>query len=103
VCIKNKIVKYNKLWQVGFSSEENAFKRKQRIKIFGVGANFPTPEDLILFKVIPARPIDKIDGENIALRHKGKLDEKYLLDWVMKLSDEAQDARIYKDIKRLLK
>lgn len=83
--------------------EENAFKRRQRIKLFGVAANFPTPEDLILFKVIPARPIDKIDVENIVLRHKGRLDEKYLLDWAMKLSDEAQDVRIYKEVKRLLK
>jgi len=42
------------------------------------------------------------DIENIAIRHKNKLDKKYLLDWAMKLADEAQDMRIYEDIKKLL-
>src|SRR4030043_1203147 len=58
--------------------EENALKRGGKIKIFGVRAQFPSPEDLILFKVIPSRPIDKIDIDNIAKRFQGKLDEKYL-------------------------
>ncbi len=82
--------------------EETALKRCKRIRLFGIEANFPTPEDMILLKIIPARPIDKIDAENIAIRHKGKLDKKYLLYWAMKLSDEAQDMRIYEDIKKLL-
>ena len=83
--------------------EESALKRKQRIRIFGVEANFPTAEDLILFKVVPARYIDLADAENIAIRHKGKLDEKYLLDWAKKLSDEAEDMRIFQEVKKLLK
>lgn len=82
--------------------EENAFKRKHRVRIFGIAANFPSVEDLLLLKIIPARPQDKIDAENIALRHKGRVDEKYLLFWAQKLSDEAEDIRIYNEVKRLL-
>jgi len=82
--------------------EENAMKRSGRIKLFGIEANFPSPEDLILFKIIPSRPIDKIDIANIVLCHKEKLDKKYLLDWAMKLSNQAEDIRIYNDIKKFL-
>jgi len=83
--------------------EEIAFKRHKRIKIFGIKANFPTPEDLILFKIIPARPVDKIDAENIVKRHWGKLDKQYLMDWAIKLADEAEDLRIYREVKKLLR
>lgn len=82
--------------------EKNALHRKQQIKVYDAYASFPTPEDLILFKIIPARYIDLADIENIAIWYKGKLDKKYLLNWAMKLSDEAQDMRIYEVLKKLL-
>jgi hypothetical protein len=82
--------------------EKSALHRRQNLKVYDIYAKFPTPEDLILFKIIPARHIDLADIENIAIRHKNKLDKKYLLDWAMKLADEAQDMRIYEDIKKLL-
>lgn len=83
--------------------EKSAFKRRQKIRIHGVEAYFPTPEDFILLKVVPGRKEDIVDAEKVAIRYKGKLDEKYLLDWAMKLSDEAEDMRIYKEVRRLLK
>ncbi|MBI5573357.1 MAG: hypothetical protein HY919_02220 [Elusimicrobia bacterium] len=83
--------------------EEEAIKRRKIIETHNVKANFPTPEDLILLKIIPGRPKDIIDAENIAQRHSGKLDKKYLLGWSQKLSDEAEDMRIYKEVERLLK
>jgi len=58
---------------------------------------------LILLKIVPGRLKDLADVENIAKRNAGKLDEKYILDWAMKLSDEAEDLRIYRRVKRLLK
>lgn len=82
--------------------EESALRRKKQLKLYDIYADFPTPEDLIFFKIIPARNIDLADIENIAIRHKGKLDKKYLLNWAMKLSDEAEDMRIYEDLKKLL-
>ena len=81
--------------------EKSALKRKAEIKIYGIKAWYPTPEDLILFKVIPGRSIDIADAENITRRNAKKLDFEYLESWATKLSDEAEDARIYNEIKRL--
>lgn len=83
--------------------EKEAFKRKKAITVHGVKAFFPTPEDLILLKIVPGRPKDLIDAQNIVLRHRGRLDTKYLINWAQKLSDEAQDMRIYNDLRKLLK
>jgi hypothetical protein len=82
--------------------EKSAFDRKILIEMEGVKAYYPTPEDLILLKIVPGRLRDLADAEEIATRHSGKLDAKYLLDWARKLSDEAEDMRIYKEIKQLL-
>lgn len=83
--------------------EKNAFERKIPVEIHGVKGWYPTAEDLILFKIVSGRLQDLADAENIAIRHSGKLDKKYLLSWAQKLSDEAEDLRIYKEVKRLLR
>lgn len=83
--------------------EKSAFRRKILIEMHGVKAYYPTPEDLILLKIVPGRYRDLADAEDIAKRHSGKLDKKYLLDWAQKLSDEAEDMRIYREVKRLIK
>jgi len=54
--------------------EKEAFKRKRIIRLHNIKAFFPTPEDLILLKIISGRPQDLLDAENIVLRHKEKLD-----------------------------
>jgi hypothetical protein len=83
--------------------EREALKRKQRLKVYGIDAWFPTPEDLILFKIVPARHIDMADIEGIIARYPEGLDKNYLMNWAQRLSDEAQDMRIYNTLKKLLK
>ena len=83
--------------------EQNALRRRVRVKIFDKNVYVPSKEDLLLLKVIPGRTIDLFDAENIAQRHKNKLDKRYLLKWAEVLSDEAEDFRIYKTMKKLLK
>lgn len=83
--------------------ETQACERRNAIQLHGVKAFFPTPEDLILLKIIPGRDKDMLDVKNIALRHKGKLDTRYLKTWARKLCDEAEDMRIWNELKRLLK
>lgn len=83
--------------------EKDAHRRKIIIKFKNIEAYFPTPEDFILLKIVPNRPIDIIDAEKVAIRNSGKLDEKYLIKWAQILSDQAEDLRIYKEVKRLLK
>jgi len=83
--------------------EKEAFRRKKAITVHGVKAFFPTPEDLILLKIVPGRQRDLIDAENVVIRNREKLDIKYLTDWAQKLSDEAQEMRIYNTLQKVLK
>ena len=83
--------------------EKQAFKRKKKTKLFGKVIFIPSPEDLILFKIIPGREIDLIDIKRILTRHWDRMDRKYLENWAMKISDEAEDARIYYRLKKIMK
>ncbi len=82
--------------------EQQAFKRRKTIKLYGIKAFFPTPEDLIIFKIIPGRKQDLLDAERVVMRHEGKLDTKYLKNWARKLSDQVEDMRIWNELDRLL-
>lgn len=82
--------------------ENSAFKRSTIISLYGISAPFPTPEDIILLKIIPGRSQDLLDIEKIIVRHKGKLDTAYILSWAQKLSDEAEDMRYYNRLKKIL-
>jgi predicted nucleotidyltransferase len=83
--------------------ETTAFERAKTIKLYGIKAFFPSPEDLILLKIIPGRDKDLLDAKSVVLRHKGKLDTRYLKTWATKLCDEAEDMRIWKVLNNLLK
>ena len=82
--------------------EKEAFRRSKIVELYGLKAFFPSVEDFILLKIVPGRGQDIVDIEKAILRHRDKLDTKYLLGWAQKLSDEAQDMRIYNDIKTLI-
>jgi hypothetical protein len=83
--------------------EANACKRRKAIKLYGIRAFFPSAEDMILLKVIPGREKDLLDAKGIVLRHKGKLDTRYLKTWAKKLCDEARDMRIWNTLNGLLR
>ncbi len=83
--------------------EKEAIKRKRIVNVHNVKSNFPTPEDLILLKIIPGREIDILDAQNIVVRNLKKLDKKYLINWAQILSDKAEDMRIYNEVKRIIK
>lgn len=81
--------------------EKEALRRKKKILFFGQKTSFPSPEDLILLKLIPGRPKDLVDAESVAIRHKGKLDRSYLENWAQCLCEEAQDFRILNQLKKI--
>lgn len=83
--------------------ESSALKRKKRLILFGKKMSFPSPEDLILLKLIPGRPKDLLDVESILIRHQGKLDLKYIRQWIQKICDEAEDFRISHQFDSLIK
>jgi hypothetical protein len=82
--------------------ELSAFKRAKTRKLYGIKALFPTPEDMILFKIIPERDKDLVDAKNIILRHRDKLDMRYLRSWATRLCDEAENMRILHTLNDLL-
>lgn len=82
--------------------EREAFRRKKIIKLYNIKAFFPSPEDLILLKIISGRTQDLLDAEKVIIRQKGKLDINYLKKWAQRLSDEAEDIRIYHQLNKLL-
>ena len=47
--------------------------------------------------------MERVGLRNLLLKDSGKLDEKYIIKWAKALSEDAQDFRIYKEVKRLLK
>jgi arginine repressor len=82
--------------------EESAFKRRTKVKLLDRNVNIPSPEDLILLKLIPGRERDILDARSIIERHGSKLDKNYLERWAQKLSDEAEDLRIWNTLKRII-
>ncbi len=82
--------------------EKSAFQRAKRVKLLDVEANFPSPEDFILFKLIPGRPKDLLDVEAVILRQRDKLDLAYLDRWAQRISDEMEDLRVFNTLKTLL-
>jgi hypothetical protein len=71
--------------------EENALQRSARSKMFGRPVALPTPEDLILFKVLAGRDKDILDAVGIAKRHRDKLDWAYIERTIQELCDVAED------------
>lgn len=99
-------IAYQNLWVDFIVSstdfEKSALKRKIKVALLDKTVNLPTPEDLILLKLIPGREKDILDIKTIIERHGDKLDKKYLEMWAQKLSDEAEDLRIWNSLKKLL-
>ena len=83
--------------------ELEAVKRKQKLPLYGMKVSFPTPEDLILFKLIPAREKDLLDAKGIITRHKGKLDFAYLRKWVNVIAEDLQDLRIVRRLEEVIR
>ncbi len=82
--------------------ERSAFARKLTVTLMGRWVSVPTPEDLILLKLIPGRDKDLLDAKTIVVRHRGRLDVRYLEQWAQRLSDEAEDVRIWQNVQRVL-
>lgn len=82
--------------------ERSAFARKLVVTLAGRKMSVPSPEDLILLKLVPGRDKDLLDVKGIMVRHRHRLDRKYLAHWAERLDDEAQESRIWTTLHRLL-
>lgn len=82
--------------------EEAAYDRSVRKRLFGRLVPLPTPEDLILFKVLAGRDKDILDAIGVARRHLPKLDRRYLEDTIQGICDLAEDMGPWRRLENVL-
>lgn len=82
--------------------EEAAFRRAIHHELFGVRLPFPTPEDLILFKVLAGRDKDMLDAVGVARRHRDRLDIAYLEATLQPICDLAEDQAPWQRLQQVL-
>jgi hypothetical protein len=81
--------------------EDSAWRRRRRRKIFGRMVFVPSPEDMILLKIIPGRPRDIEDVRNIVASTGNKLDRAYIRKWAERLCDRAEDMRYFRRLEEV--
>lgn len=81
---------------------KSALRRAITLKFFGRDVSFPTPEDLILIKLIAGRELDIIDARSIYARHQKTLDQKYIFGQAQEICDETEDMRVWNSLVKLL-
>lgn len=82
--------------------EEAALARASWHELFGVRLPFPSPEDLILLKILAGRDKDMLDATGVAKRHLGRLDIPYLESTLRPICDAAEDAGPWSRLERVL-
>jgi hypothetical protein len=71
--------------------EEAALRRASSRKLFGRALLVPTPEDLVILKVLAGRDKDLLDAEGVLRRHRGKLDLGYVEEALRSVCGLAED------------
>lgn len=82
--------------------EEESIKRRTFQQAGSLRIPLPTPEDLIIMKMIAHRPHDLIDVKTI-LEAYPQLDRKRIRKWVKEFSVALEDPGIFFDLKELMK
>jgi predicted nucleotidyltransferase len=82
--------------------EEVAYERASVHSLFGIRLRFPSPEDLILLKVLAGRDKDMLDATGVARRHAGRLDTEYMERTLRTICDLAEDLAPWQRLKRVL-
>ncbi|MGQ0734508.1 MAG: DUF6036 family nucleotidyltransferase [Acidobacteriota bacterium] len=82
--------------------EDVAHRRAVRRRLFGRVVSFPTPEDLIVFKILAGRDKDMLDAVGVARRHLMTLDRVYLEQTVQNICDLAEDMEPWRRLHSVL-
>jgi hypothetical protein len=73
--------------------QKEALHRRQSIKVADFTVNIPTPEDLILLKLISGREQDRLDAKKVFGMQREHLDMEYIQKWSEKLQVELPHQR----------
>jgi hypothetical protein len=82
--------------------EEMAYERASVHELFGIRLPFPSPEDLILLKVLAGRDKDMLDATGVARRHAKRLDIPYLERTLRPICELAEDMTSWGRLQRVL-
>lgn len=83
--------------------EDDARARARKHRLFGRLVPLPTPEDLILFKVLAGRDKDMVDAVGVARRHLPRLDRRYLHEAVKAVCELAEDLEPQRRLDEVLR
>ena len=83
--------------------EDDARARSRKHRLFGRLVPLPTPEDLILFKVLAGRDKDMVDAVGVARRHLARLDRRYLHEAVQAVCEVAEDLEPQRRLDEVLR
>jgi len=82
--------------------EELAYDRASVHELFGIQLPFPSPEDLILLKVLAGRDKDMLDATGVARRHAERIDVSYLERTLLPICELAEDMTPWTRLERVL-
>lgn len=82
--------------------ESESIKRRVFHKVGALQIPLPTPEDLIIMKMVAHRPQDMIDVKTI-LQTYPKLDRKRIQKWVKEFSHVLENPGILSDLRKMMR
>jgi hypothetical protein len=83
--------------------EIEAIRRSEPRDYAGVTIRIPRVEDLVIYKVVAARPRDLDDAEKLLLLHGSRLDLHHITTTVREFADALEDPGRVEALERLLK
>jgi hypothetical protein len=83
--------------------EDTALARSFRKRLFGRLVRLPTPEDLLLFKVLAGRDKDLLDAVGIVRRHGERLDLDYVRATLRPICDLAESMDSWRRLDEVLR
>ncbi|MBI4063759.1 MAG: nucleotidyltransferase [Elusimicrobia bacterium] len=83
--------------------EMEMLSRSRAILVDKYSIRVPSPEDLILMKLIANRDKDILDVKNVALKHAKKLDVSYMKQWANAWKSADSQSQVLSRLEQLLK
>jgi len=83
--------------------EDEALARALKKKMFGKSVRLPTPEDLVLLKVLSGRDKDLLDATGVVRRHGERLDVRYIERHLRELCELAEDMAAFRRFEEVMK
>jgi len=74
--------------------EDLAYDHGKTRRVFDRMVRFPSPEDLLVLKIVAGRSRDLVDAEGIVRRHGDKLDRRYVERVLTQVCELAEDHAI---------